>query len=45
MNCSNFGTWREAQNWFERYYPYYRDVAGLDGNNDGIACESLPGAP
>lgn len=44
-NCSNFKTWREAQNWFEYYYPYYGDVARLDGNNDGIACESLPGAP
>lgn len=44
-NCSSFGTWREAQNWFEYYYPHYGDVARLDGNNDGIACESLPGAP
>jgi S-layer homology domain/Protein of unknown function (DUF1524)/Excalibur calcium-binding domain len=44
-NCTSFSTWREAQNWFEYYYPYYGDVARLDGNGDRIACESLPGAP
>jgi hypothetical protein len=44
-NCTSFSTWREAQNWFEYYRPYYGDVARLDGNNDGIACESLSGAP
>lgn len=44
-NCGDFRTWREAQDWFEYYYPYYGDVAGLDRNYDGIACESLPGAP
>lgn len=44
-NCSDFRTWREAQDWFEYYYPYYGDVSRLDGNKDGIACESLPGAP
>jgi putative cell wall-binding protein len=42
-NCSDFANWREAQNWFERYYPLYGDVAKLDGNNDRVACESLPG--
>ncbi|MFF1252744.1 DUF1524 domain-containing protein [Pseudarthrobacter sp. NPDC058329] len=47
-NCtgsSGFSTWREAQSWFQYYYPHYGDVARLDGNGDGIACESLPGAP
>jgi hypothetical protein len=46
-NCTTayFATWREAQNWYEFYFPYYGDVAGLDGNNDGVACESLPGHP
>jgi hypothetical protein len=43
-NCSSFSTWREAQDWFDRYFPYYGDVARLDGNKDGIACETLPGA-
>lgn len=40
-NCSDFPTWSEAQNWFNYYFPYYGDIAKLDGNNDGIACESL----
>lgn len=44
-NCSDFATWRAAQDWFEYYYPYYGDVARLDADNDRIACESLPGAP
>lgn len=44
-NCSDFASWPEAQGWFDTYYPYYGDIAGLDGNNDGICCESLPGAP
>lgn len=44
-NCSDFSTWRQAQDWFEFYYPHYGDVAQLDADNDLIACESLPGAP
>ncbi|WP_050994840.1 S-layer homology domain-containing protein [Arthrobacter sp. TB 23] len=44
-NCGDFSTWREAQNWYEKYFPYYGDVARLDQDKDGIVCESLPGAP
>lgn len=44
-NCTDFSTWRAAQDWFEKYYPSYGDVAKLDFDNDLIACESLPGAP
>ena len=44
-DCSDFGTWAEAQAWYEKYLPYYGDVANLDADDDGIACESLPGAP
>ncbi len=44
-NCTDFATWRASQDWFDRYYPYYGDVAKLDQDNDRIACESLPGAP
>ncbi len=40
-NCDDFDSWEEAQAWFEYYYPYYGGVAKLDGNKDGIACESL----
>lgn len=45
VNCDDFRTWRDAQNWFLTYNPYYGDVAKLDADHDGIACESLPGAP
>ena len=41
-NCSDFSTHNEAQAWFDKYYPYYGDVARLDRDNDLIACESLP---
>ncbi len=44
-NCSDFATWAQAQAWFLKYLPYYGDVAQLDADNDGIACETLPGAP
>ena len=41
-NCSDFATHAEAQAWHDTYFPYYGDVAGLDSDNDGVACESLP---
>ena len=44
-NCSDFATYAEAKVWFDTYYPYYGDVAGLDGDGDGEPCESLPGGP
>ena len=44
-NCSDFRNYAEAKSWFDTYYPYYGDIAKLDGNNDGIPCESLTGAP
>ena len=42
-NCGDFSTWAEAQAFFEAAGP--GDPHGLDGDGDGIACESLPGAP
>jgi hypothetical protein len=45
VNCSDFDTWQDSQEWFDLYEPHYGDVAGLDRNGDGVACESLPGAP
>ena len=41
-NCSDFATQAEAQAWFDLYFPFYGDVAGLDADGDGIPCESLP---
>jgi hypothetical protein len=44
-NCGDFATYAAAKAWFDTYFPYYGDVAGLDSDGDGIPCESLPGAP
>ena len=44
-NCGDFTNYSEAKTWFDTYYPYYGDVANLDGDNDGEPCESLPGGP
>ncbi len=39
MDCSDFTSWREAQDFYERSGP--GDPHGLDRDRDGIACESL----
>ena len=44
-NCKDFETYRDARAWYDKYFPLYGDVARLDGDNDGIPCENLPGAP
>jgi hypothetical protein len=44
-NCSDFSSYPEAKAWFNTYFPYYADVAKLDGDSDGEPCESLPGGP
>lgn len=41
-NCSDFATQAAAHAWYDTYAPYYGDVAHLDSDGDGIACESLP---
>jgi hypothetical protein len=40
-DCSDFNTHRQAQKFFKKHHPK-RDPHGLDGDNDGIACEDLP---
>ena len=37
-NCSDFGTQKSAQHWFNHHHPR-RDPAGLDSDNDRIPCE------
>ena len=44
-NCGDFDNWADAKQFFDTYYPYYGDVAHLDGDGDGIPCESLSGSP
>ena len=41
-NCSDFETQQEAQAVMEECGGLGKDVHGLDGDGDGIACESLP---
>lgn len=43
VNCSDFATHAAAQQWFTQHGgSRTNDVAGLDGNANGLACESLP---
>lgn len=41
-NCDDFVTQPEAQKFFQKMGGVSKDIYGLDGNNDGQACESLP---
>ena len=41
-NCGSFDTQAEAQQFFVAAGGRQRDSHGLDGDNDGIACEHLP---
>jgi hypothetical protein len=41
-NCPDFSAQAQAQAWFDTYFPHYGDIAGLDQDNDGVACESFP---
>ncbi len=40
-NCGDFSSHAEAQAWFDTYFPRFGDIAGLDSDGDGIACEGL----
>ena len=44
-NCGDFPNYAQAKAWYDTYFPYYGDLARLDGDNDGEPCESLPGGP
>ena len=41
-NCADFATQGEAQRFFTNAGGLTRDTNGLDGDNDGVACENLP---
>lgn len=41
VNCADFGSWNEAQDFFEQNGGQSDDVFGLDADGDGVACESL----
>jgi hypothetical protein len=40
-DCSDFRSWRAAQNFYKSHGGPRRDPHRLDGDDDGIACESL----
>ena len=44
-NCSDFDTWSEAQAFYKAAGGPATDRHRLDGDGNGIACETLPGAP
>ncbi len=44
-NCGHFSSWWDAQNFYLAAGGPEEDPHRLDGNGDGIACESLSGAP
>lgn len=41
-NCADFRTQPEAQTFFEKVGGLGNDLNRLDGDKDGVACESLP---
>ncbi|MDE0643712.1 MAG: hypothetical protein OXH95_06195 [bacterium] len=41
VSCVDFDTWEAAQTWFDTYSPHYGDIAYLDTNENGVACEKL----
>jgi hypothetical protein len=41
-NCDDFSYQEEAQKVYEKCAKNSLDVHGLDGNKDGVACQSLP---
>ena len=44
-NCSDFDDWTEANEFFIGAGGPELDPHGLDGDNDGVPCETLPGSP
>ena len=44
-NCGDFDTWQEAQSFFISEGGPSQDPHRLDGDGNGVACQSLPGAP
>ena len=42
-DCSDFKTHKQAQRWFKKHGGNrHNNVAGLDADHDGKACEDLP---
>lgn len=42
LDCGDFSTHNQAQSCFDYCFPQYGDIFNLDGDGNGLACESLP---
>ncbi len=42
VDCLDFPNRSLAQAWYDHYLPWFGDIAGIDDDGDGQACESLP---
>lgn len=42
-DCSDFSSWRQAQNFYKKHGGPRYDPHRLDADRDGIACEDLRG--
>jgi hypothetical protein len=40
-DCENFNSVLDAQTWYELYFSDYGDIANLDINDNGVACDEL----
>jgi hypothetical protein len=40
-DCSDFSSWKAAQKFYKNHGGPKRDPHRLDGDHDGVACESL----
>ena len=40
-DCSDFNTWKQAEKYFKKHGGPRHDPSRLDGDHDGIPCESL----
>lgn len=41
VSCAHFDNHAAAQEWYDTYWPHYGDVALIDINDNGVACEKL----
>ena len=41
VSCADFDNHAAAQEWYDTYWPHYGDIALIDINNNGVACEKL----
>lgn len=45
VGCSDFMYYEDALKYYEKFFPFYGDVAKLDRDGDGVPCPRLPHTP